>query len=127
MGVDDWADSISDWWNTSGNDIANTFTGSWDSFKDTVLNGKTVQELWNDFKDGSEELFKKGCLAIKGTEDQTGCCNLNQVIKCSGAAIKKYGAELTDKAGDAFKEGCEGIGGTVERNSNETFKLLVRM
>ena len=116
MGLDDWIDTIKDTWNDK---IEDTFKGQWDDFKNTIVDtvkNKTIGQLWDDFKDGAEDVFTKGCLAVKGNESKPGCCKFNQVIKCSGKALVRYGNDLKDLSGQAFQNGCEAIGGTVDSN-----------
>merc|ERR1712141_635687 len=59
----------------------------------------TIKDTWND-----------------NSEDKSGCCKFNQVIKCSGKALVRYGNDLKDLSGQAFQNGCEAIGGTVDSN-----------
>ena len=116
MGFGDWIDSIKDTWNDG---IEDKFKGHWDDFKNEVVdtvNDKTIGQLWDDFKDGAEDVFTKGCLAVRGSEDKTGCCKLNEVIKCSAKKLVEYGNDLSDLGGKAFQNGCEAIGGTVKSN-----------
>ena len=119
MGLNwDWgADSIKDLWNDI--DIEDTFKGKWDEFKDKVVDNvynKTIGQMWDELKEETGDIFKSGCLAIKGSVDPSGCCKLNKVFKCTAQSLVEYGKNLKDLGGKAFEDGCEAIGGTVKSN-----------